>query len=353
MIYIIFSILIGSITSLFLVSPRIYYPFLLVLILIGGVLVFTSKLSFRKPSKLILISLPIFILCSYFLTSIIIFKPKNINIVDIDNTSLSSSKKAVILYCDGEMEKYNPYYAGISLKNKPYIIKPIESYKIKKAYSNINSSDKNIDVSKIARDFRESLLKNSPNYFYLSYSGYTPNINESINLALKDGCQDITILNFCNVKTNEDLESIKNSLKTYGVKLKISTPIFKNIPNNFILKSIPNDLSKFNKIIILSNNSKFFDLKSDISKLGVDEANIILSNNISSEVKNLGDDINKVLVINLLDFSNGLLERYTIPKAFKGNISYQIISPFKYDKDFLEILVNEYKLTKNLSWFIH
>lgn len=277
------------------------------------------------------------------------FKPKNIDIISVDDKTLSTDKKAVILYGDGEMEKYIPYYAGISLENTPYILKPIESYKIKKAYNHINISEKNINIAKIARDFRESLLKNSPNYFYLSYSTYTPNIKEVINLALKDGCRDITILNLSNTKFKDDFNNITDDLKKYNINLKISTPILKNLPTNFILKSIPNNLSKFNKVLVLTDDSKLLDLKTNISKLGIDESNIIFTNNISKGVHDLGKDANNILVINLLDFSNGLLEKHTIPNAFNKGMDYHIISPLKYDKDFLEIIVNEYKTTKNLS----
>lgn len=351
MIYILFSLLIGSLISLFLIAPSEYYFMLLSLPIIGIILIVIFKKTIKKPSRYILISLPIFILLSYFVTSLVVFNEKNIKIVDVKPESLSEDKKAVIFYTDGEMEKYLPYFAGRRLSKTSYFLKPIESFKIKKAYDHIELSRKNIELIKIARDFRESLLKNSPNLFYISYSDYTPSLNESINSALIDGCKNISIMNFSNNKyNNENLEKIKKDLKVHNVNINISTPILKNLKMDYILKQIPSDLSKFQGALILSNDPPN-NIKSEIQRLGINESLIHINNNITKGLSSLNStspSLKNILIINLIDFENGIFEKYTIPEEIEKykDINFNVVNPLKYNDDFLEIIVNEYKTIK-------
>lgn len=322
----------------------------MLLILIGAGVVFFFRKSLKRISKPILLSLPIFILCSYFLTSFIIFKPKHFEIENINTQNLSNEKKAVIFYVNGEMEKYIPYYAGNNIQNTPYILKPIESYKIKKAYSTIDTSQKNSEILKISRSFRESLLRNSPKYFYNCYGNYSPNLIETINIALKDGCKSISVINFTNSKI-ENINIISENLKSKGVQLNISNPILSNLKPEFVMDTLPSDLSKFNKIIVINNDNLGESLRSNLISSKIDEKNIILANNLNSIFNNINQNDKNVLVINLLDFPNGVFEKYDIPNKTKkyNNINFRVVSPFKYTDDFLEVIINEYKNTENLS----
>ncbi|KMT22694.1 hypothetical protein [Clostridium cylindrosporum] len=353
MIYILLSILLGAFTALTLIAPSEYYFILLLLPTIGIVLVFFLKKYIKKPSKYILISLPFIAILAYLTVSFIVFKPKKIELSDININNLSSNKKAVILYADGEMEKYMPYFSGSILSNKPYLIKPIESFKIKKSYESIEISKKNMDIIKISKLFSESLLKNGPHYFYLSYANYTPSLKESINSSLNDGCKDITILNFSkDPYATRNITAIKDSLKINNIDINISTPILKNLKPSFLLRDIPNDMSKFNGVLLLDKDNLGLNLKTELQSLGVDENSVFISDNVEHGLKllteSIEEDAKNVLIINLLDFNNGIVEKYSIPKAIEKyeNLSFQTVSPLKYDKDFLEIIVNEYKSIK-------
>ena len=348
MIYILLSLILGSFLTLILVAPSEYYLSLFILPLIGIIITYVFKRFIIKPSKYILLSLPIFFIISYIVTSYMVFIPKKTELLSIDPSTLSSDKKAIILYTNGEMEKYSLSFASLDLENTSYILKPIESYKIKKAYKSIGESKKNLDIIKISRDFRESLLKNSPCQFYISYSNYKPSLVESINYALVDKCKDINIINLTNKEIDYmDFNNIKNSLSNLKVNLKVSKPILNNLDSNFILKDIKESLGKFNSFLILGNNETTSDLKLEMEKLSINNENIISTENINEGleyINSLNISNKNTLVINLLDFENGLLEKHTIPNAFKGyNINYKIFNPLKYNKDFLEILVNEYK----------
>lgn len=352
MIFILIAILLGSFLSLTLMAPSEYFLMLIILPLIGFFIIFIFKESIKKPSKSILITLPFVIILSYLATSYITFKPKNVDLINTQKDSPSKNKNAIILYADGEMEKYIPYFAGHNITNVPYILKPIESYKIKKAYESIEISKKNLDILKIASDFRESLLKNSPSYFYISYVNYTPSLYESINSALKDGCKDISVLNFSNTNdATQHIDSIKETLKSQNIKLNVSQPILKNLSPEFVLRDLPPDISKFNQVLILDNSATSLNIKQAIVQKGVNEQSILLSNDVKEGfnlLDNSNSEFKNVLVINLLDFNNGILEKYSLQKEISKheNIDFEVLNPLKYNKDFLEIIVNEYKSIK-------
>lgn len=352
MVFLTFSMLIGSFFALTLIAPSEYFLMLIILPLIGLFIMFIFKESIKKPSKYILILLPFIIILSYLITSYITFSPKEIDLISVKEESLSSNKKAVILYADGEMEKYIPYFAGKSITNTPYILKPIESYKIKKSYDSIELSKKNIDIIKIATEFRESLLKNSPSYFYISYVNFTPSLKEAINSALRDGCKDISILNFSNTSdASLNIDLIKNSLKINNISIKSSEPILKKLKPEFVLKSLPNDMSRFNAVVILNDNSLGNNIKQEIVKKGINESSIIVSNTVKGGFNLLGDltsGPSNVLVINLIDFAGGIIEKHNIEKEISKyeGVNFEVLNPLKYDNDFLEFIVNEYKSLK-------
>lgn len=348
MIYILLSVILGSFLTLLLVAPSEYYLSLLILPLVGIIITYIFKRFIVKPSKYILISLPVFFVISYIVTSCMVFIPKKPELLNVDPSTLSNDKKAIILYTNGEMEKYSLNFASFDLEDTSYILKPIESFKIKKAYKSIGESKKNLEIIKISRDFRESLLKNSPCQFYIAYSNYKPSLIESINYALVDKSKDISIINLTNKEIDYmDLNNIKNSLSNLKVNFKVSKPILNSLNSKFILEDIKESLGRFNSFLILGNNEIGSSIKTEMEKLSINKENIVSTENINEGleyINALNIDNKNTLVINLLDFQNGLLEKYTIPNAFKEyKVNYTIFNPLKYNKDFLEILVNEYK----------
>lgn len=353
MVYILMSIILGAFITLLFVAPSEYYATLLILPLIGGVVVTIFKKYIKKPSKYIIISLPFILILSYLLTSFVAFKPKEINLVNVDKNKLSESKKSVILYSDGEMEKYIPYFAGRSIENTPYLMKPFESYKLKKAYDEVEISKKNMEIINISKEVNSTLLKNSPHYFYISYAKYTPSLKEAINASINDGCKSISILNLSNDSYAADtIISMKDNLNSLGINVNISSPILKHLPKEFVLKEVPSDISKFNGVLILDNNSLGRELAPTLKGMGINENSIVISSNIDEGISLLKNNISaeniNILTINLLDFKNGIFEKYTLPNTLEkyDNIDFEIINPLKYDKDFLEIIINEYKKIK-------
>ncbi|MEG0128869.1 hypothetical protein [Clostridium sp.] len=349
MIHILITFLIGSIISLLLAAPSKYYLVISLIPLIGFVLVVILKKSIPKPNKYVFISMPFVIILSYLLTSFIIFRPINME-MKFDSSKLKSENQAVIFYCDGEMEKYMPYYASKSISDKPLILKPIESFKIKLGYSSINYSEKNKELLQISNEFRSSLLQNSPKYYYLAYSTYSPSLKDSILNAANDRCKSITIVNFSMKKnTTIMLENIKTELNLKGMDVKVSSPVIDSIKFETLLNNKDIDSKNFENVLVLMDKTDQ-EVKDALYKKGFKDSNIFINSNIEDGIKSINklSPKGKNLVINLLDFKGSLIDKGIIPKKFKKSepVQYTLVSPYTYRSDMLETIVNEYKNAK-------
>ncbi|MEG2893631.1 MAG: hypothetical protein RR840_09780 [Clostridium sp.] len=349
MIHILFSLLLGSMISLLLVAPSSYYLILSLIPIIGFVLIIILKKSIPRPSKYIVISMPFVIILSYLLTSFIVFHPNNIEL-KINSSTLKSENKAVILYADGEMEKYIPYFAVENLKSKPLLIKPIESFKIKQGYNTIGYSEKNKEILKISNEFRSSLLNNTPNYYYLAYSSFTPSLNEAIMTSVKDKCRDITIINLSiKPESSEYISSIKSSLVQSGLSVKITTPVFDSIKMETLLDNKKIDSTNYSSVLVLTEKTDQ-GVKDILYKKGFKDNNIFIDPNLNTGLKSIHNASlkGKILIINLIDFNGSLYDKYTINKISKkyDDLNIDTISPYSYRKDMLEYIINEYQNAK-------
>lgn len=131
MFLILFGILWGILLCLLLCAPSGYHILFTAIFLTSIFIFLISRKFFNINKKNILICISSFI-ASYILCSYFIFKPSLKEFINFSN--VAEDKKAVIFYCEGEMEKYTPYYSNYFINKKPFFLKPIYAYKIKNIF---------------------------------------------------------------------------------------------------------------------------------------------------------------------------------------------------------------------------
>lgn len=144
MIFILFSALWGALLSLLLCAPYGYYPLFLIMLAISIAVYMASRRFFKLKTPLIYFTSTIAFISCYLLCTYTIFKPADFHYADTDN--VVNIKEAVIFYCEGEMEKYTPYYANCFFKEKPLILKPFFAVNIKRIYREIGVNVKNKEL---------------------------------------------------------------------------------------------------------------------------------------------------------------------------------------------------------------
>lgn len=254
-----------------------------------------------------------YILCSYF-----IFKPSLKEFINFSN--VAEDKKAVIFYCEGEMEKYTPYYSNYFINKKPFFLKPIYAYKIKKIYSKIDINNKNSNLTLVARDVKSSILNYKPYYFYIAYSGYSPSVKDAINSAINDGCSKLTIINYSANKNI--LDDIKNSvdidkLKSHGIDISITKSVQENGEfQEYISSKIINMPVKFDGIILVTKNEDIgIIIKSILNEHYKKDDNILITDDIEYGIKHfLEKKANNIIYVCLDEASSGLMVEYYYPK---------------------------------------
>ncbi|MCX7884000.1 MAG: hypothetical protein N2448_03090 [Caloramator sp.] len=346
---ILLSIFWGIMICLILCAPYNYYIIFIPILLFSIIFLFIYRNKIKKIKLLDFMILFICFIFSYYTTSFIIFKPAKYK---IPKTSIiSSSKEAVIFYCEGEMEKYTPYYSNYFFKNAPYILKPIYSFQIKQKYKSLKVNPKINELTKVAEEVRSSLLNYKPYFFYIAFSGYYPDINNTINSAILDGCGNITIINYTKNRTIEDI--VKNQidleyLYKKGIKIKFTDPIYNSIlfseSISYKVKNIP---IKYDGIILVdevTNTSKH--IKASLICLGYSDDNIIISVNVNSAMKKFKKLNSKnILYINLLDSGSGIRGEIDLPNQFKkynNNMKITGIKSWGYDINLVKACIYEF-----------
>lgn len=343
---ILLSIFWGIMICLILCAPYSYYLIFIPVFLFSIIFLFI----YRKKIKLLsFIMVFICFILSYYTTSFIIFKPAKYQIPK--NSIISTSKEAVIFYCEGEMEKYTPYYSNYFFKNAPYILKPIYSFQIKQKYRILKVNPKINELTKVAEEVRSSLLNYKPYFFYIAFSGYYPEINSAINSAIHDGCGKITIINYTKNCTIEDM--VKNQidleyLYKKGIKIKFTEPIYNSMlfveSISYRVKNMP---IKYDGIIIVDEvTNTSIDIKSSLINFGYSDDNIIIDLDVNSSMEKLKKLNSKnILYLNLLDAGSGIRGEIDLPNQFKKystDMKITGINSWGYDKNLVKACIYEF-----------
>lgn len=351
-----FSILWGILVCLILSSPLGYYPLFISMFIVSIAVYMVAKKIINQNKRLIAVNVVCFftayILCSYF-----IFKPSTNNYFIFSN--VSKEKKAVIFYCEGEMEKYTPYYSGYFINNKPFYLKPLYSYQIKKIYSEMELNNKNQTLNLIARDVKSSILSYKPYFFYIAYSAYTPTINDALSSAVNDGCSEIFIINYSsNNNLLNDLSKTINfkMFENNGVKISVTKSIQqKGEFQEYMANRIINMPSKFDGIVIVTKNEDVGTaVKSIINETYKKDDMILITNNLEDGIKSFIDKgANNILYICLDESSSGLTSEYFYPKTLlkytnKANIVG--IKDWGYDRALVKATIKSFLEIENNKW---
>jgi hypothetical protein len=298
-----------------------------------------SKKYFRITRKLYFVLSLIFFFSSYSLCSYLIFKPADFHTSEISN--VSSNKKAVIFYCEGEMEKYTPYFANNFFEDTHILLKPIHAMKIKNIYSSINISEKNKDLIAVAQDVKGSILNYGPYYFYIAFSSYVPDVKDAVHSALSDGCSEITIINYTsNPNLEKDISDKINisNLTNNKINVKFTKPVYSmdTIPEIFTSR-IMNMPFKWDSILLIdSENNTSLKIKSNLIENGYTDSQVIISSDIHSSMVYFKDNnMKNILYVNLLESSSGIKAEVLTPKTFSDYTTEFKISGIKswgYDK---------------------
>ena len=348
MLFLLFGALWGTLLCLILCAPYGYYPLFFIFLVISVVLFFLSKKHFKAVNKYyIIISCLMFIL-AYFICSYAVFKPYQIYFSDTAN--VKKYKKAVIFYCEGEMEKYTPYYAGNLIKKDPYILKPFKALKIKYTYRKNGVNTKNKDLLKAAYNIKNSLLNYKPYYFYIAFSSYVPGIMDSVNSAINDGCQSITIINYTpDENLNVKFSKLLNQLKSKGINVCITKSICSEDAFVDVFYEKIKNMPQFDGIIIAGNPCGAGQkIKEKLTGLIYNEDNVIVTSDIEEGIKYFKDkDKKNIMYVNLNETSSGIMNIGQIVK-FKDlsrSIKLTGIDSWGFDKGLvkasIKVLINE------------
>lgn len=310
-----FALLWGSLLTLFLCGPFSYYPLFLITLSISiGVLIISRKICLTKKFWLYPMSLIVF-LSSYYMCSYTIFKSKHPQYAYVGETS--SNREAVIFYCEGEMEKYTPYYADYFFEETPFILKPLSAIKLKNDYLKLRVNTKNSALLEIAAKVKASLLNYKPYFFYVCFAGYSPDISDSINAAIQDGCQNITIINYTAAPNLEErvyrhypISSLRN--KNVSINFTPSVCSSASFIENYTYK-LKNVYDKYDRILILDNKS----LTGDAIKKAIentDDNKVLVTTNLENSLKLWNErDLKHILIVNTNDSSSGYNSKIIIP----------------------------------------
>lgn len=355
MLLLLFGTLWGGLLALFLCSPYSYYPLFFILLIISIVVYYVSR-KFLKTKTLHIYVVAFFMfLASYSLCSYIIFKPADFHYSRGEN--IRRDRSAVIFYCEGEMEKYTPYYSNYFFKDVPFILKPIYAMKIKKLYKNIGINTKNKELIEVAQEVKNSLLNYEPYLFYICFEGYVPDIKDSIHSAISDGCSEITIINYT---ANFDLENMIGKkidiegLKSKGINIKFTQPVCST--QDFVemfTSRIVNMPYTWDGILILGDDySGSNSLKASLKNYGYNDSQIIISNDIEKSVKYFIDKGSKsILYVNISETSSGIKSDVIIPREFekyKDAIKITGLKSWGYDRRLVKASINVFLNTLNI-----
>ncbi|KRQ87254.1 hypothetical protein ABG79_01057 [Caloramator mitchellensis] len=343
-----FSILLGILTPLILVAPPSYYPLLFTFLTISLLIIIFSRKYFTINYKILLLGLLNFIVF-YALCSFIIFNQNKTDYPNFGN--VQETKKAVIFYSEGEMEKYSPFFADYFFKDKNILLKPLYCYKIKKEYSVFEVNEKNKELTKIAQELKKALLNYMPYYYYIAFEGYIPNIRDSIFSAVKDGCKEIYIINYTSkeieLKINKYVDL--NFLRDKGINIKITKPIYESdLFINYFVNKINNLPVRYQGILIYDNETKTSSrLKERLVKYGYKESGIIISKDIKGSFDYFkSQNFKDILFLNLTQSSSGIeAEKIINNEVSKYTQDFRVhgIKSWGFDIELVKACIKEFK----------
>lgn len=354
MLLLLFATLWGGLLALLLCAPYNYYPLFLIMLAISIVVFFVSKKFFKFKSIYLYAGALIIFLLSYSLCSYLIFKPADFHYSKGEN--VQRNKSAVIFYCQGEMEKYTPYYSNYFFKDVPLILKPMYAMKIKKLYRNIGVNTKNTELIEVAMDVKNSLLNYKPYYFYICFEGYVPDIKDSIHSAISDGCSDITIINYT---PNLELEKVIGKkidigyLKSKGINIKFTQSVSntEDFAEMFTSRIVNMPFTWDGILILGDDNYSSNGLRASLKSYGYNEDQILISSNIEESIKYFMDRKAKsILYVNISETSSGIKSDVIIPKEFE-KYGYEIkitgLKSWGYDRSLVKASINVFLDTIN------
>lgn len=356
MLLFLFGALWGGLFALFLCAPYSYYPLFFIMLIISIGAYFISRKFLKAKGSYMYIGTLFIFLFSYSLCSYIIFKPADFHYSKGEN--IIREKKAVIFYCEGEMEKYTPYYSNYFFKEVPFIIKPIYAMKIKRLYKSIGINTKNKELIDIAKEVKNSLLNYNPYLFYICFEGYVPDIKDSIYSAISDGCSEITILNYTANFNLEQLISKKlhiEGLKSKGINIKFTQPVCTTEEFVEVFTSrIVNMPFKWDGILILGEDCYgSSSLKATLENYYYSDTQIIISKDIDASVKYFIDmGVKNILYVNISETSSGIKSDVIIPGRFekyKDKIKITGLKSWGYDRRLVKASINVFLDTLNTS----
>lgn len=338
MLIALFSILWGLLIPLILCAPYSYYPLFIIVLLSSIAFYIFSRRFFKNGTKYSCFIGVLLFMLSYSICSYIIFKPADFHYNDSKN--VLKDKKAVIFYCEGEMEKYTPYFSNYFFKNKPFILKPFYALNIKRIYRKIGVNTKNKELVDTALEVKNSLLNYNPYLFYLCFDGYTPDIKDSIYSAIGDGCGSITIINYSSNQNLKEMVSNRinlNAITSLGVKIEFTDSVYSTaLFSEYFIEKIAN-MSFYDGILLIDGETPTsLNIKSSLMELGYKNHQIFISKDIEECLdKFKSNGASNILYVNLIESSNGLNAEVITPKRFKKHSTKMKIYGLKswgYDK---------------------
>lgn len=331
-----FSILWGLLIPLIFCAPYSYYPLFIIVLLSSIAAYIFSRRFFKKETKYSCFFAILIFILSYSLCSFIIFKPADFHYTDINNNI--KDKKAVIFYCEGEMEKYTPYYSNCFFKDKPFILKPFYALEIKRIYKKIGVNTKNKELVETALEVKNSLLNYNPYLFYICFDSYTPDIKDSIYSAIEDGCKSIIIINYSSNQKLYDMVSKRINIASLGIKIEFTAPVYStNLFSDYMVERITNMNLHFDGILLIDDNTPTAQkIKASLMELGYKNHQIFISENIE-ECLNIfrANGTSNILYVNLTESGNGINAEVITPKRFEKhskNMKINGLKAWEYDK---------------------
>lgn len=334
-----FSIFWGLLIPLILCAPYSYYPLFIIVLLSSIAAYIFSRRFFKKETKYSYSFAILLFILSYSLCSFIIFKPADFHYTDAKNTL--KGKKAVIFYCEGEMEKYTPYYSNCFFKDKPFILKSFYALEIKRIYKKMGVNTKNKELVETALDVKNSLLNYNPYLFYICFDSYTPDIKDSIYSAIEDGCGSIIIINYSSNQNLYEMVSKRiniNAITSLGIDIEFTDPVYNtDLFSDYIIERITNMNLHFDGILLIDENTSTSQkIKSSLMELGYKNHQIFISENIEESINKFkANAAFNILYVNLTESGNGINAEVITPKRFENHSKKLKINGLKswgYDK---------------------
>lgn len=354
MIFILFSALWGALLSLLLCAPYGYYPLFLIMLAASIAVYIASKKFFKIKPKFMYFTSAIAFAACYILCTYTIFKPADFHYADTSNTV--KGKKAVIFYCEGEMEKYTPYYANCFFKDIPLILKPFYAVNTKRIYREIGVNAKNKELINTALEVKNSLLNNNPYYFYICFDSYTPDIRDSIVSAISDGCGSITFINY---SAKQDLKNEVSKkinieyLNSKEIDVKFCDSVYNTeIFNKYIVSEIINMPFLWDGILLIDEETPTsLKIKSELMGYGYKNHQISISQDITLTMdKFKSNGAVNILYVNLREAGSGINAEVLTPKKMEKYSSAMKINGIKswgYDKKLVKAAIDTFLDTEN------